>query len=171
MNQAMAARNAARTAEEDEYGRALGRRLKPAARAAGLSSEALGKLLGVGAPTIRHWWAGRAQPSLLMLERYARVVGVPPGALAFGERGLGDLETLLLTFSQRVSLRGDARAAYRDLAPSSELSPDLAAALERLTPALVAILDQRVGGSFRRASKEAQRAAVEGLVRELLLLS
>lgn len=55
----------------------LAERLKRAAQGAGFTSEALSERLGVTAGAVRSWWVGRNEPSVEMLQNYARETGVP----------------------------------------------------------------------------------------------
>ena len=90
----------ARVSHGDEFARAIGRRLREARIAKGLSQGAAGTLAGFGAEDpqsrVSHYERARRPIALADLASLARVYGVNPAFLAFGELSLPEDEENLL---------------------------------------------------------------------------
>lgn len=63
---------------------AIAGRLKRTAQAAGYTSETIAERLGITAGAVRNWWVGRNEPSLEMLDSYAKATGVSVSYLVSG---------------------------------------------------------------------------------------
>ena len=68
---------------------AIGKRLKAARRAAGLTQTDLAAAIGVSQPTVANWEKGGHEPNRANLERVARATGASRGWLAFGQSESG----------------------------------------------------------------------------------
>ena len=69
----------------DELRRAVGRRLREARVAAGLSREELGEKLNVHTGSIARWETGGSMPQPYLLERISEITGTPASWLQFGD--------------------------------------------------------------------------------------
>lgn len=131
----------------------LGRRLRGAREAAGLSVSDLARRSGISRRTVTEVEAGRANPSILKLSCLARALRTPLGQLCDLPLGVFRGERVAL-----VGLRGAGKSTVgRQIALAMEAPfVELDERVERLAGmSLAELFDLRGAGTYRRLQREA----------------
>lgn len=146
----------------------LGERLRAAAKAAGLSSNQLGRQLGFSGAAIRAWWEGRNRPKPDKLVEYANLVGVPVEVLVTGAAEAMPASSLvdsILDWLNVIQRGANPVEAFSELgADVSEFAPAVRQALLDAEPKIRADL-AALGGEDWQSLTEEQRRAIAAQIR------
>lgn len=136
----------------------IGKRMKQAAKSAGMSSAAIGRIVGVEDGTVRGWWRGRGQPDPSKLAAYAEAVRCSADYLLTGEGPSATLDAWHHRFADLV-LRGMGADEALIVATQGQvkISPEDQRRLRDSTPGIRADLEKGSGGKFERLSPEEQQ--------------
>jgi len=147
--------------------RELGRRMRAAARDAGLDSTQIARRLGVGSSTVRHWWSGNTEIPAGRLAAYADLVSRPVAVL------LGDAAAdALYRAGQRDLLNellggGGFAAVVERLSHGVPFSAGRLAGLEADVTLLRAAVERHTGRRWAALSPSEREEVLRALLEQL----